>query len=165
MPASTGISKVAWDHKNSFCQCLIPQGASKMVLVSPADDSSLLKYVPFINGPCTFQSVGFALVLRLKESALEHFKSRFSVFCSSTVFLDVFSLVFKARYLSGSSLLHKIQELGCMMWSSNSSFCREITIPSWSFLVVDHCSKGVVFPLARPTSVFPVSMLSFHPLL
>lgn len=116
-------------------QCLRPQRTCKLAPVSPVDNSGLVS--PLTKSPRTYQSHVF-VVFRLNESASEPFKNRCSVLCSCS-FLRYPLLVFKVRYSGGSSLLQDLSETGCMMWSSNSSMCRQ-NVSSWSFLTVDYYS-------------------------
>lgn len=135
-PVSTGI-RVAWDHKNGSFQCLSPRRESQLFSCLSGRGFFVRKWVPFICGSCTFQSGGFVLVFWLSEFVHQTFKSKFSVLCSSVVFLVVFFIGFQRRCFGVSSLLCKIYGLGCLMWSWNPLFFREKVL---TFVIPPDCS-------------------------
>ena len=71
-------------------------------------------------------------------------------------------LVFKARYLGDSSLLCKIYELGCLMWSSNPLLLRKI---NHTFVIVPNCGSPHLgchfFPWCGHISVSPTHLCPF----
>lgn len=104
-PASSSISKIAWEHKKRF-PSLSPSLGSVPAL--PCLCPMLQDYcVPFLYGPCTFQPGAAALELRSSEPACEPLENGF-LFPMILQLSRIYSLLFKARCFEGLFLLFSI---------------------------------------------------------
>ena len=138
VPTSTGISIVAWVHKNGFCQCLSPRGALKLVPVSLADTLRLVSALPSpMIHVLLISLVCLHWFFRSSESACKSFKSRFPHSMQSCLFfLDCSPLVFKARCL-GACLSYagsRGWNAWCGAWiphSSGKRYCLDTVLLSF----------------------------------
>ena len=71
--------------------------------------------------------------------------SKFSVLCSATVFLNIFAIGFQSWCFRDLSLLEQDARGECLDGAHPSG---KISIPLWSFLIVDNHSWGMVLFLA-----------------
>lgn len=143
-PASAGISKVAWDHKNVSTSASVPGEQPNWFLLS-SRCFKISKGVFFIYGPCAFRS-GFCTGLDiqwvytwpLEEWAFHSLKyyglpGHITHWFSKTVVLESYLSFVRPRDLSA----------WCGTQIPCSSWKRSILL--WSLPILDHCGWGVFF--------------------
>lgn len=90
-PASSSISKIAWEHKKWFPS--LSQSLGSVPALSCLCHMLQDYCVPFPYGQCTFQPGASVLELGSSEPACEPLKNGFSVPYDSPVFPDIFPIV------------------------------------------------------------------------
>ena len=133
-------------------------GSVPTVPVSPADSSRLVGGFPSHFIPCAFQPGVFVW----NETVLKPFKSKFSIFCSSVVFLGIFLIGFQNQVLGAYLSCAGSRGLGA--WCGAWILCSQgkyICLYNLSCLWIAEVGVFFFFPLQRPSLRLLPALLSF----